>query len=206
LFAHANLSDNALMTKTRLEAFSDGVIAILITILVLELKIPHGTDLSSLAPLWPVFLAYVLSFVNLGIYWNNHHHMLQATESIDGRIMWANLNLLFWLSLLPFSTGWIGENYFAPLPTAAYGIDLILAGVAYIILQTAIVRHQGDENRKLKDAIGSDLKGKISLGLYAVAIPIAFLNQYVSCAMYFTVVAMWLVPDRRIEKKVQVHE
>ena len=194
------------MTKTRLEAFSDGVIAILITILVLELKIPHGTDLSSLAPLWPVFLAYVLSFVHLGIYWNNHHHMLQATTSIDGRIMWANLNLLFWLSLFPFATGWMGENYFAPLPTAVYGVVLIMAAISYTTLQWFIVRHHGDDNVTLKEAVGSDLKGKISVAVYAAAIPIAFLNQYVACTMYFTVAALWLIPDRRIEKKVQVHE
>ena len=194
------------MTKTRLEAFSDGVIAILITILVLELKIPHSSDLASLSPLWPVFLAYVLSFVHLGIYWNNHHHMLQATRSIDGRIMWANLNLLFWLSLFPFTTAWMGENYFAPVPTAIYGITLIAAAISYTILQTAIIRHHGGENEQLKQAVGGDLKGKISMLLYAVAIPVAFVNQWLACALYFAVAISWLVPDRRIEKKVHVHE
>src|SRR6476469_8277986 len=164
------------MTKTRLEAFSDGVIAILITILVLELKIPHGDDLSALRPLLPVFLAYVLSFIHLGIYWNNHHHMLQATRSIDGRVMWANLNLLFWLSLFPFSTAWMGETHFAALPTAVYGMVLVLAGFSYTLLQTFIVRHHEGENLQLKEAIGNDLKGKISVALYLIAIPLAFVN------------------------------
>ena len=194
------------MTKTRLEAFSDGVIAILITIMVLELKIPHSAELSALTTLWPVFLTYILSFIYLGIYWNNHHHMFQATRSIDGRVMWANLNLLFWLSMFPFATGWMGENHFAPLPTAIYGVVQICAALSYTILQTAIVRHHGDENAKLKEAIGSDLKGKISLLMYAVAIPLAFVNQWLACGLYFVVAIMWLVPDRRIEKKVHVHE
>jgi uncharacterized membrane protein len=190
------------MNTTRLEAFSDGVIAILITIMVLELKIPHGVDLEALRPIFPVFLTYVLSFVNLGIYWNNHHHMLQATEHIDGRIMLANLNLLFWLSLMPFTTGWMGENHFAALPTAVYGIDLILAAISYIILQTLIVRFNEGENTKLKEAIGDDLKGKLSIVLYAVAIPLAFFNQWFSDAIYVLVAGIWLIPDRRIERKV----
>jgi uncharacterized membrane protein len=190
------------MNKSRLEAFSDGVIAILITILVLELRIPHGDDLSALSPLFPVFLTYVLSFINLGIYWNNHHHMLQATKHVDGRILWANLHLLFWLSLLPFATGWMGENHFAPLPTAAYGIDLFAAAISYVILQTLIVRHHGGDNLKLKEAIGSDLKGKLSLVFYAIAIPLAFVNQWISDAIYVLVAAVWLIPDRRIERTV----
>jgi uncharacterized membrane protein len=190
------------MNKTRLEAFSDGVIAILITILVLELHVPHGDDISALSPMFPVFLTYILSFINLGIYWNNHHHMLQATKHIDGRILWANLNLLFWLSLFPFTTGWMGENHFAPLPTAVYGIVLLLAGVSYTILQTLIVRHHGGENVKLKEAIGSDFKGKLSVALYAIAIPLAFVNQWISVAIYVLVSASWFVPDRRIEKRV----
>jgi uncharacterized membrane protein len=194
------------MTKTRLEAFSDGVIAILITIMVLELKIPHGEDLSVLSPLWPVFLTYVLSFIIVGIYWNNHHHMLQATTTIDGGIMWANLHLLFWLSLFPFATGWMGENHFAPIPTAVYGVVLVCAAVAYTILQTAIVRHHGNENAKLKEAVGSDLKGKVSIVIYLLAIPLAFVNQWISGFLYFAVAIMWLVPDRRIERRVHAHE
>ena len=200
------LPDNARMTKTRLEAFSDGVIAILITIMVLELKIPHGDSFDSISPLWPVFLTYVLSFIYLGIYWNNHHHMLQATRSIDGRIMWANLNLLFWLSLFPFATGWMGENHFASLPAAVYGVVQISAAVSYTILQTLIVRHQGGENEKLKQAIGRDLKGKASIVLYAAAIPLAFVDRWISFAIYAGVAAMWLIPDKRIERTVHVHE
>lgn len=186
------------MNKTRLEAFSDGVIAILITIMVLELKVPHSTDLAALAPLVPVFLTYVLSFIFLGIYWNNHHHMLQATRHINGKILWANLHLLFWLSLIPFVTGWMGENHFAPLPTAAYGIVLLCAALAYILLQNLIVTHHGPDHM-LASAVGRDLKGKISLALYAAAIPLAFVNQWISDALYITVAAIWLVPDRRIE-------
>jgi uncharacterized membrane protein len=192
------LADNAPMTKTRIEAFSDGVIAILITIMVLELKIPHGTDIESLSPLWPVFVTYILSFVNLGIYWNNHHHMFQATKSIDGRVMWANLNLLFWLSLFPFVTGWMGENHFAPLPTAVYGVVMVCAAVSYTILQTLIVRHHGHENEELKRAVGRDLKGKISIVLYLLAIGLAFVDRWISFVLYAAVSATWLLPDRRI--------
>jgi uncharacterized membrane protein len=191
------------MNKTRLEAFSDGVIAILITIMVLELKIPHGDNLDALTPLLPVFLAYILSFIYLGIYWNNHHHMLQATREINGGIMWANLHLLFWLSLVPFVTGWMGENHFAPLPTAIYGVVMLCAAISYTILQTLIVSHHHGENAKLKEAIGSDFKGKISMVLYAVSIPLAFVNQWISDAIYVSVAAMWLVPDRRIEKRLK---
>ena len=189
------------MGKGRLEAFSDGVIAILITIMILELKIPHGADLAALRPLLPVFLTYVLSYVFLGIYWNNHHHMLQATDTINGKILWANLHLLFWLSLIPFVTGWMGENHFAPLPTAVYGAVLLFCGVAFTILQKLIVAEQG-ENSKLKAAVHNDLKGKISIALYAVAIPLAFVNQWMADGLYVTVALMWLIPDSRIESKL----
>ncbi|MFY9607707.1 MAG: TMEM175 family protein [Blastocatellia bacterium] len=189
------------MHKGRLEAFSDGVIAILITIMVLELKVPHGTDLESLRPLLPVFLTYVLSFIFLGIYWNNHHHMLHAAERINGKTLWANLHLLFWLSLIPFVTGWMGENHFAPLPTAFYGVVLLLAAVAYEILQTTIVVQHGPASR-LAVAVGNDVKGKLSLALYSIAIPSAFLNQWIADGLYLFVALMWLVPDRRIELKL----
>jgi|ERR1044071_1811119 uncharacterized membrane protein len=186
------------MNTDRLEAFSDGVIAILITIMVLELKVPHGTDWEALRPLIPVFLTYVLSFVFLGIYWSNHHHMLQATDKINGKILWANLHLLFWLSLIPFVTGWMGENHFAPLPTAVYGVVLLLAAIAYTILQTMIVAQQGP-NSKLGAAVGKDMKGKLSMLLYLTAIPLAFVHQWISDGIYVFVALMWLIPDRRIE-------
>jgi uncharacterized membrane protein len=190
------------MNSTRLEAFSDAVIAIIMTIMVLELKIPHGADLQSMRPLLPIFLTYVLSFIYLGIYWNNHHHMLQATKSVNGKVLWANLHLLFWLSLVPFATGWMGENHFAPLPTAVYGIVLFCCAVAYTILQTTIVRHHRGENEVLKRAIGSDLKGKISIVLYVVAVIAAFVNQSISHVLYVAVALIWLVPDRRIERNI----
>ena len=190
------------MGKGRLEAFSDGVIAILITIMVLELKIPHGTDARSLAPLLPVFLTYVLSFVYLGIYWNNHHLMLHVTDRINGKILWANLHLLFWLSLVPFATGWMGENHFAPLPTAAYGAVLLAAAIAYVLLQSVIIAEHGPDS-KLASAVGSDLKGKISPVLYAAAIPLAFVHQWFADAIYVAVAVMWLVPDPRIAKRVR---
>jgi TMEM175 potassium channel family protein len=183
------------MSKSRLEAFSDGVIAILITIMVLELRVPHGADLESLKPLLPVFLTYVLSFVFLGIYWNNHHHMLQMTHRINGSILWANLHLLFWLSLVPFVTGWMGENHFSALPTAVYGIVLLFAGIAYLILQKTIISDQG-ENSKLAEAVGSDAKGKMSAVLYLIAIPLAFVQQWASDVIYVFVALMWLIPDR----------
>ncbi len=190
------------MTKGRLEAFSDGVIAILITILVLELKIPHGEDWAALGPTVPVFLSYVMSFVFLGIYWNNHHHLLHATGAVDGRILWANLHLLFWLSLVPFVTGWMGENHFAPLPTAAYGLVLLLAAVAYTVLQLAIVARQGKDSR-LKAAVGSDSKGKVSLALYAAGLALAFVNRWIAIGCYTAVSFIWLVPDRRIERLLE---
>jgi uncharacterized membrane protein len=167
------------VTKGRLEAFSDGVIAILITIMVLELKVPHGADAEAIRPLLPVFLTYVLSFVYLGIYWNNHHHMFQLADRVNGRILWANLHLLFWLSLVPFATGWMGENHFAPLPTAIYGGILLLAGVAYLILQNAIIAQQGAGSR-LAEAVGGDVKGKLSAALYAAPIPQAFMREWIA--------------------------
>jgi uncharacterized membrane protein len=186
------------MGKARMEAFSDAVIAVLITIMVLELKVPHGTDWETLRPLVPVFLTYVLSFVYLGIYWNNHHHMLHASDRINGAILWANLHLLFWLSLVPFTTGWMGENHFAPLPSALYGGVLLMCGLAYLILQMAIIRYQGAHS-KLKVAVGRDIKGKISAVLYTAAILLAFVHQMIAHAIYVFVALMWLVPDRRIE-------
>ncbi len=189
------------MSKGRLEAFSDGVVAILITILVLELRVPRGGDWGALRPLLPVFLTYVLSFVFLGIYWNNHHHMLHLADRINGKILWANLHLLFWLSLVPFVTGWMGENHFAAVPTAAYGAVLLMAAVAYTILESAIIAEQGPESR-LAAAVGTDLKGKLSIALYAAAIALAFANQWLSDGLYVVVALMWLVPDRRIEARV----
>jgi uncharacterized membrane protein len=186
------------MNKTRLEAFTDGVIAILITIMVLELHVPHGAGWSALRPIVPTLLAYVLSFVLLGIYWANHHHMLHATEEIRGGVLWANLHLLFWLSLVPFVTGWMGENYLAPVPTAAYGAVLLMSGGAYTILQMSILACDG-RNAKLQAAVGSDRKGKLSIVMYAAAIPLAFVNQWISDGLYVMVALMWLVPDRRIE-------
>ena len=189
------------MTKSRLEAFSDGVIAIIITIMVLELKVPHGADASALAPLVPVFLTYVLSFVYLGIYWNNHHHMLHATDRINGKILWANLHLLFWLSLVPFTTGWMGENHFEALPTAVYGVVLLASAIAYYVLQTVIIAEQGPGSR-LAEAIGPDLKGKLSPFLYAAAIGLAFVREWMADALYVLAALMWLIPDRRIESRL----
>jgi uncharacterized membrane protein len=187
------------MSKSRLEAFSDGVLAIIITIMVLELHIPHGADLAALKPLAPVFLSYVLSFAFVGIYWNNHHHMLQAVRRISGVALWANLHLLFWLSLLPVVTGWMGANDFTPLPTALYGVILFMSGVAYTILCRALIAADGKESLLLK-AIGPDRNGRISLALYAVAIPTAFWKCWISQAVYVVVALMWLIPDRRIER------
>jgi len=187
------------MKKNRLEAFSDGVIAIIITIMVLELKVPHGEHFETLAPLIPVFLSYVLSFVYLGIYWNNHHHMLNAVQSVTGAILWANLHLLFWLSLIPFATGWMGENHFAPVPSALYGLVLLMAGVAYLILQQLIIKSQGPDSI-LKKAVRRDWKGKLSPVLYAAAIALAFRWEWISLGLYVLVALIWLIPDRRIEK------
>jgi uncharacterized membrane protein len=187
------------MGKGRLEAFSDGVIAILITIMVLELKVPHGEDFRALLPLLPVFLSYVLSFVYLGIYWNNHHHMLHATKQVSGSTLWANLHLLFWLSLVPFVTGWMGENHFAAVPSALYGVVLLMAAIAYWILQGRIIAAQKGDS-PLKAAVGRDLKGKISPLLYIIAIPSAFVSPWISGGIYVLVALIWLVPDRRIER------
>ena len=186
------------MGKSRIEAFSDGVIAIIITIMVLELKVPHGESIDALVPLIPVFLSYVLSFVYVGIYWNNHHHMLQASHKVTGPILWANLHLLFWLSLFPFATGWMGENHFAAAPSAAYGAVLLMAAVAYWILQQFIIASQGSDSL-LRKAVGSDWKGKLSPLIYIVAIPTAFWSQWISQGLYVLVAFLWLVPDRRIE-------
>ncbi len=184
-----------------MEAFSDGVIAVIITIMVLEMRVPHGTDLGALRATLPVFAVYLLSFVYLGIYWNNHHHLLYAAERIDGRTLWANLHLLFWLSLIPFTTGWMGENRFAAVPTAVYGGVLILAALAYTILQRSLLAANGPDS-VLARAIGSDVKGMVSIGLYAIAIGLAFVNQWASLALYATNAALWLVPDRRIERLI----
>jgi uncharacterized membrane protein len=194
------------MTRGRLEAFSDGVIAILITIMVLELRIPHGDDWSALRPLMPTLLTYVLSFVNLAIYWNNHHHLLHTADHVDGRILWANTHLLFWLSLFPFTTGWMGENHFGSLPTEELrrrgrDILLLLAGVAYTILTQAILAKHGVQS-KLAQAVGSDVKGKLSLALYAIAIPLAFVNHWIALGIYVVVSVMWFVPDPRIESRL----
>jgi len=190
------------MGKARLEAFSDGVIAILITIMVLELKVPHSATLASLEPLLPVFLSYVLSFVYLGIYWNNHHHMLHMVKRVTGPMLWANLHLLFWLSLVPFVTGWVGENHFGTIPAALYGVVLLLAGIAYVILQQLIIRSQGNDS-PLKRAIGGDWKGKLSPVLYGLGIAGAFLHGFISLACYVTVACIWVVPDLRIERALQ---
>jgi uncharacterized membrane protein len=186
------------MSKERLAAFSDGVIAIIITIMVLELKVPHGADWASLLALWPIFLSYVLSFIYIAIYWNNHHHLLHTFTRVSGRILWANTHLLFWLSLIPFATGWMGENDFATLPTAIYGIALLMPAVAYYILQLAILRSEGSGSILAK-AIGSDWKGKISPILYILGIALSFLETWVACAVYAFVALIWLIPDRRIE-------
>ncbi len=186
------------MGKNRLEAFSDGVIAIIITIMVLELKVPHGTDFESLKPLLPVFLSYVLSFVYIGIYWNNHHHMLHMVKHVTGAMLWSNLHLLFWLSLLPFVTGWMGENHFSALPLAMYGVILMMAGFAYWLLQQTIISSQG-ENSILAQAVGRDVKGKLSVILYMLAIGVTIFCPWLAALIYTLVACMWLVPDRRIE-------
>jgi uncharacterized membrane protein len=190
------------MGKGRLEAFSDGVIAILITIMVLELKVPHGADLSALKPLLPVFLSYVLSFIYLGIYWNNHHHLLHAAKHVNGPILWANMHLLFWLSLVPFATAWMGENHFAPIPVAVYGGSLLMPGVAYYVLARALVRRHGPESH-LAQALGDDFKGKVSILAYATAVLLACKVPSAAMAIYVGVALLWLVPDRRIERVLE---
>ncbi|MGZ3182422.1 MAG: TMEM175 family protein [Telluria sp.] len=190
------------MGKNRLEAFSDGVIAIIITIMVLELKVPHGATLDALLPLWPVFLSYVLSFVYVGIYWNNHHHLLHAVKEIGGGVLWANSHLLFWLSLTPFVTAWMGENHFATIPVAAYGVNLLMCAIAYTLLVRCLTHHHPG-NRTLADAIGSDRKGTISLATYAIGIALTFLHPGLGLACYAGVALTWLIPDRRIEARVR---
>ncbi|GHD63108.1 hypothetical protein GCM10007350_19870 [Jeongeupia chitinilytica] len=201
----AAATGDASMGKGRLEAFSDGVLAIIITIMVLELKVPHGADLAAITPLMPNFLSYVLSFIYVGIYWNNHHHLLHAARGVSGSVLWANLNLLFWLSLFPVTTGWMGENHFAPLPSAAYGFVLLMAAIAYYILQKTII-HADGSNSMLRRAVGIDWKGKLSPFLYATAIALSFIAHWLAQALYVLVALLWLVPDRRIERVIHPPE
>ena len=189
------------MKKGRLEAFSDGVIAIIITIMVLELKVPHGDDFISLKPLLPVLLSYMLSFIYLGIYWNNHHHLLHASDKITGGVLWANLHLLFWLSMIPFTTSWMGDSHFSPAPTSMYGIVLLMAAIAYWILQNQLLQVNGRDS-VIAQALQKDLKGKISPVLYLIAIPSAFFNQWLSGLIYIVVALIWLIPDKRIERMI----
>jgi uncharacterized membrane protein len=190
------------MNKNRLEAFSDGVIAIIITIMVLEFKVPHGQEFADLLPLWPIFLSYVLSFANVGIYWNNHHHMLHAVKQVNGTILWANLNLLFWMSLMPFATAWMGENHFGAVPVAVYAVDLLMCAISYTLLQAQIIKSQGAESL-LHVAVGNDRKGKISVASYVLSIPLALLGYpWVSGILLAAVACIWFIPDRRIEKKL----
>ncbi len=193
------------MKTTRLEAFSDGVLAIIITIMVLELKVPHGVELAALKPLLPRLLSYVLSFIYLGIYWNNHHHLFQATEQVSGGILWANLHLLFWLSLFPFTTGWMGENGLAAIPTAVYGFVLLMAAIAYVVLERAIIAKEGRDSL-LAQAVGREWKGKLSLVLYFIAIPLAFVSSWIASGIYAFVALLWLIPDRRIERALKKRE
>ena len=189
------------MKKSRLEAFSDGVIAIIITIMVLELKVPHGDSIESLKPMFPVFISYILSFIYVAIYWSNHHHMMQAVHSVNGKILWANTHLLFWLSLIPFATNWMGENHFSKWPAIIYGIVLFMNAVAYTILAKSLVHHHGKEST-FAQALGKDSKGKISLAIYATAIFAAFINSWISLALYTLVAIIWLVPDKRFEDRI----
>ena len=190
------------MSKSRLEAFSDGVLAVIITVMVLEMKSPHGTSLASLRPVLPVFLSYLLSFVYIGIYWNNHHHLLHATQRVNGATLWANLHLLFWLSLIPFATAWMDDNQFASWPVAVYGIVMLFAGVAYFVLTKALIQLHGRDST-LAASIGSDTKGKISMAIYAIAIPLALAKPWIAGACYVIVAIMWLIPDPRIERKLE---
>jgi uncharacterized membrane protein len=190
------------MTASRLEAFSDGVLAIIITIMVLELKVPHGDSLAALRPILPTFLTYILSFTYIGIYWNNHHHLLKATKRVTGRVMWSNLHLLFWLSLVPFATGWLGENHSATTPTMLYGAILLMAAISYTLLQTSIVCQHGKES-KLAESLGTDLKGKISIACYLAGIMVAPFEQWISDALYTAVALLWFIPDKRLNKVVE---
>jgi len=192
------------MQKNRLEAFSDGVLAIIITIMVLEMKVPHEPSFAALLSTWPVFLSYVLSFIYVGIYWNNHHHMMHLADRVNGTVLWSNLHLLFWLSLLPFTTGWMGENEFAPITLMLYGVNLLCCAIAYFVLQSAIIRLQG-AGSVLAHAIGTDLKGKISPVLYLLGIASAYVSHWLSGAFYVVTALMWLAPDRRVEKELQQH-
>ncbi|MDB5036527.1 MAG: hypothetical protein JWQ35_55 [Bacteriovoracaceae bacterium] len=189
------------MDKSRLEAFSDGVLAIIITIMVLELKVPHGASFADLVPMLPIFLSYILSFIYVGIYWSNHHHLFHAVKSVNGGILWANLHMLFWLSLTPFVTAWAGENHFSEWPVACYGFVLLMSGTAYSILTKALLKHHGRDSFLAK-ALGKDTKGKLSIIFYATAIPLAFWMPAISCAIYILVALMWIIPDRRIEAKI----
>ena len=193
------------MKTTRLEAFSDGVLAIIITIMVLELKVPHAVELAALKPVLPVLLSYVLSFIYLGIYWNNHHHLFQATEEVSGGILWANLHLLFWLSLFPFTTAWMGENHLAAIPTAVYGFVLLMAAIAYYVLQRTIIA-KGGHDSLLAQAIGKDRKGKLSPLLYVAAIPLAFVSSWIAAGLYVFVALLWFIPDPRIEREIEKRE
>jgi uncharacterized membrane protein len=193
-----------MMGKGRTEAFSDGVIAIIITIMVLELKVPHGDSLHAVKPLYPVFLSYILSFVFIGIYWNNHHHMMHVVERVDGTVLWANLHLLFWLSLIPFTSGWMGENHFTTWPVAFYGMVLLMAGIAYYILLRSLIRLHGKEST-LATAIGNDKKGISSVAINLVAVMLAFVNPWISIVLYALIAGIWFIPDKRIEKKISEH-
>jgi TMEM175 potassium channel family protein len=190
------------MGKTRLEAFSDGVIAIIITIMVLEMRAPHGSEFDALGALLPIFLSYVLSFVHVGIYWNNHHHLLHTARHVTGGILWSNLHLLFWLSLIPFVTAWMGENHFEPRPVTLYGVIMMMSGVAYYILSNSIIRHHGTDSA-LRAAVGRDVKGVLSVAMYAAAIAVSFVNHWIALATYVAVALMWLIPDTRIERRAQ---
>ncbi|WP_233842476.1 TMEM175 family protein [Dyella sp. 2HG41-7] len=190
------------MEKGRLEAFSDGVLAIIITIMVLELKVPHGDSWDVLIPQWPVFVSYVMSFVYVGIYWNNHHHFLHAAEKVNGSVLWANLHLLFWLSLTPVTTGWMGENHFAQLPVAVYGFVLLMSAVAWAPFQASLIGANGGESSLLAQAVGGDWKGKVAIAIYLIGIVLAFVAPWVSCVLYATVAAIWFIPDRRIESRI----
>lgn len=192
------------MRKTRLEAFSDGVLAIIITIMVLEMKVPHGNKLTDLQKLWPVFLSYILSFVYIGIYWNNHHHMMQTVKQVNGKVLWANTHLLFWLSLVPFASGWMGENYFTTWPVAVYGVVMLMCAVAYTILSKTLIALHG-HNSTLATAVGSDRKGKISIAIYVASLVLCFYNSFIGFAGYILVAILWFVPDLRIEKEIAQH-
>jgi len=187
------------MKKGRIEAFSDAVVAIILTIMVLELKVPHEASFEGLKPLIPIFLSYVLSFIYVGIYWNNHHHMFMVVKKVNGAVLWANMHLLFWLSMVPFTTAWMGENHFAAAPVALYGFVLLMNGIAYYILVNSLIKHHGEES-VLKKAIGSDIKGKLSVVVYAIAIPCAFFNVWIAGSLYILIALVWLIPDLRIEK------